>query len=524
MSDTCRKSSPTDDEQPKGMDPELTSIIQMLVPLLMMRTDSFINPAYVAMFLPMYHLGSKVYAYWQRRIPATVATKQVEPFSAFIYEHDEFVYQSILEYCSAWVRDQGAVIGGGDSVREFVLASRALVAASTKREFGASSALDDAVDDDDSGGDVPVLKKRKVQNSMVAFWDGRVPLDVKHNDTTIAIRLQRTTKKKDSSTSTTTTTTSTSESTERVGLVLAAHAMSAVESFIVMCVERKATAETRATHRKFSIAGEYSSYDNALKTRPIRIRKNRLNIFLDDATERAIFDPLDAFLDTASRGQYNRLGWPHKIGFLFEGAPGSGKTSTVYAIAEYVKLPLLLVGSDALDRLLPKLHTIENHVILFDDIDCCAALTRTTLAPPPNGMMKMNDNDDGGEEKKSALKREAASAERPNPMFAKVLELLDGYNSFHNCTVVFATNHPERLDPAIIRPGRIDHRIAFGRYATPCAIRKVFAASFPGESNPLRADDVFNSELSMATITNTIIRANIRDPEKARQAVLAAAQ
>ena len=41
------------------------------------------------------------------------------------------------------------------------------------------------------------------------------------------------------------------------------------------------------------------------------------------------------------------------------------------------------------------------------------------------------------------------------------LEVLDGYNYLNNCIVILTSNHPEIIDPAVTRPGRIDHDIQF---------------------------------------------------------------
>ena len=41
------------------------------------------------------------------------------------------------------------------------------------------------------------------------------------------------------------------------------------------------------------------------------------------------------------------------------------------------------------------------------------------------------------------------------------LEMLDGYNYLNNCIVILSSNHPELIDPAVVRPGRVDHVIEF---------------------------------------------------------------
>lgn len=50
---------------------------------------------------------------------------------------------------------------------------------------------------------------------------------------------------------------------------------------------------------------------------------------------------------------------------------------------------------------------------------------------------------------------------KENMTLYALLDVLDGYSYLNNCVVIITTNYPEKLDPAIIRPGRIDYDIIF---------------------------------------------------------------
>lgn len=95
-----------------------------------------------------------------------------------------------------------------------------------------------------------------------------------------------------------------------------------------------------------------------------------------------------------------------------------------------------------------------------------------------------------------------------------LLEVLDGYNYLKNCIVIIISNHPELLDPAVTRPGRVDHIIKFNS----CDIYqfdnifKYFIGRNYQEINPQFKFPEYC--YSTSYIINTIILPNRNDPEK----------
>jgi chaperone BCS1 len=70
--------------------------------------------------------------------------------------------------------------------------------------------------------------------------------------------------------------------------------------------------------------------------------------------------------------------------------------------------------------------------------------------------------------------------------FSGLLNALDGVTSSEGHIVLMTTNHPEKLDPALVRPGRVDVRI---HLAKPDAdqLRRLYARFYPEVSNDLAA-------------------------------------
>ncbi|WFD25878.1 Complex III assembly protein translocase and chaperone [Malassezia nana] len=134
---------------------------------------------------------------------------------------------------------------------------------------------------------------------------------------------------------------------------------------------------------------------------------------------------------------YTKRGIPYRRGYLLHGAPGSGKTSFITALAGHLGFHICLLNlaergmtDDKLTHLLS--NAPERSILLLEDIDA-AFLGRNTHAPERH-----------------------ADGYQPNVTFSGLLNALDGVASGESRIIFMTTNHLERLDPALIRPGRVD--------------------------------------------------------------------
>uniref|UniRef100_A0A0D9UWH0 AAA+ ATPase domain-containing protein n=1 Tax=Leersia perrieri TaxID=77586 RepID=A0A0D9UWH0_9ORYZ len=142
-------------------------------------------------------------------------------------------------------------------------------------------------------------------------------------------------------------------------------------------------------------------------------------------------------------------------GYLLHGPPGTGKTSLVAAMANLLEfdiydLELTTVSSNhELRRLLAS--TRPKSVIVVEDVDCSLALFDRTRSP--------HSHDNSTE----------VATQLDTISLSGVLNFVDGL--WPSCVgerlIVFTTNHIDRLDPALLRPGRMDRKIELGYCKAP---------------------------------------------------------
>jgi AAA+ superfamily predicted ATPase len=159
------------------------------------------------------------------------------------------------------------------------------------------------------------------------------------------------------------------------------------------------------------------------------------NLILRGNLKQEIFEDLQQFF--AAREMYETYNIPWKRGILFVGPPGNGKTHTVKAIINALEQPCLYIKSFRSE------HGTEE-----DNIH--AVFERARKSAPC--ILVMEDLD-------SLLNAQNRSF---------FLNELDGFAANAGVITIATTNHPERLDPAILdRPSRFDRKYPFDLPALP---------------------------------------------------------
>ncbi|PKI36600.1 hypothetical protein CRG98_043020 [Punica granatum] len=194
---------------------------------------------------------------------------------------------------------------------------------------------------------------------------------------------------------------------------------------------------------------------------------------MDYDLKKAVMDDLNRFV--SRKDYYAKVGKAWKRGYLLYGPPGTGKSSLVAAMANYLNFSIYDLGLSSIhhDAELRKvLLSTENYSILVvEDIDCS---------------LDLNEGKDA-ETQPQSLNLPGRHAPKTNKVtLSGLLNFIDGLWS--SCgdarIIVFTTNHKDKLDPALLRPGRMDMHIHMS-YCTPCGFRKLASNYLGVTEHPL---------------------------------------
>lgn len=205
------------------------------------------------------------------------------------------------------------------------------------------------------------------------------------------------------------------------------------------------------------------------------------SVILAPGVKEALVEDVCDFL--AAESWYQQRGIPYRRGYLLEGPPGGGKSSLVQAIASELGYGICVLS------LSEGWLTDDRFALLLNSL-------------PPKTILLLEDIDATGPSRADSSSNNNAG----RLSFSGLLNALDGVTSAEERIIFMTTNHCERLDSALIRPGRVDYRQHIG-WADGQQAAEMFANFYP-EHKHLAAEfgKAVDGRVSPAAIQGLFIR------------------
>ncbi|XP_054271353.1 mitochondrial chaperone BCS1 [Macrosteles quadrilineatus] len=195
-----------------------------------------------------------------------------------------------------------------------------------------------------------------------------------------------------------------------------------------------------------AMGSEWRPFGHPRKRRPLN------SVVLDQGVSERVLADIREFI--GNPGWYNERGIPYRRGYLLHGPPGCGKSSFITALAGELEFGICVLNlserglsDDRLNHLLSVAP--HNTIILLEDIDA-AFLSREETKQMSSAYEGLN-----------------------RVTFSGLLNCLDGVASTEARVVFMTTNYINRLDPALIRPGRVDLKEYIG-HCTAHQVEQMF--------------------------------------------------
>ncbi|THH29281.1 hypothetical protein EUX98_g4901 [Antrodiella citrinella] len=253
-----------------------------------------------------------------------------------------------------------------------------------------------------------------------------------------------------------------------------------------------------------------------------RHKRPMSSIVLEPGVKDMILADCKDFL--CSEDWYAERGIPFRRGYLLHGVPGSGKTSLIHSLAGELGLDIYVVSLSSKgmsDNTLANLmgNVPSRCILLLEDLD--AAFTRGISRDEKSTGAPTGSSSTSTSSSTSSAKNKEENNDGSTLSLSGLLNSLDGVAAAEGRLLFATTNHIERLDPALSRPGRMDVWVNF-KNATKWQAEGIFRCFFP--SKPTGPQQAASSTTPPPSATvdpkDPTSQENLAVPKRKRNAVL----
>jgi hypothetical protein len=232
------------------------------------------------------------------------------------------------------------------------------------------------------------------------------------------------------------------------------------------------------------------------------------NIFFKEKND--IIKKIDFFLH--NKQWYYDKGIPYSLGIGTYGPPGTGKTSLIKSIANHTNRNIIVISLKMIKTKI-QLNNIffeefynannknnigfDKKIIVFEDIDCVG-----------NIVLNRNDKKDIDFVISEKINEKMCeNAEEDFITLDDILNLWDGIRETSGRIIIISSNHYDKLDPALIRPGRIDITLELS-YVSHSIIKDMYKHFFEEEIDDNILQNIKENFYTPAEITNIYMNSN----------------